>query len=477
MKVKGLKDSICKCYDWAENQGNKHSILWLIWGIYTLIIIVFAWQHEPWYDEYHAWGMVNRMDFSQLWNAMRKEGHFIFWHMCLWPYVKWLGMDWHALYFASIPPMSLACWLLLFKVRFPFLGKLFVVFSAPFFYFYAVIARCYALIPPILMGLASLYQQKKRPVLYCVLLGLLANTHAYIEGLVGILWCLFVYKEVILKWKVQSNEAKRSLLAALLTVILVLFALSQVIGGLVDISSQGYTPPGVGINSPKDWLAIFYEGYQINITEYLHRHMSRFIPNLDLVLTLFCYILLIICVYNTIKRENGKLEFILILLFGLSWQILFATNIYGMKWQRIGLLYFVVVFVLLLCNNMKTKDILVALFILWMLSTQPNYLIIKDLWRPYSTSIYEAKEIQRFIPYNASFYSGVCEGDLINVPNWNGWSVDVQQQLEKECNKDFWLLMYAYDERKNEIWRFGNDGSTVELVYKYWDFELFHIKK
>ena len=175
MKSKSLTTSICSGYNWLERQGSKLSTLWLIWGVYTLIVIVFAWRHEPWYDEYHAWGMVNRMDFIQLWNAMRKEGHFIFWHMCLWPFVKWFGMDWRALYCVSVPLMSLAAWLLLFRVRFPFFGKLLVVFSAPFFYFYAVIARCYALIPPILMGLASLYQQKKRPVLYCLLLGLLAE--------------------------------------------------------------------------------------------------------------------------------------------------------------------------------------------------------------------------------------------------------------------------------------------------------------
>ena len=77
MKAKSLKTDICSGYNWIESQGNKRSVQWLTWGIYTLIIIVFAWRHEPWYDEYHAWGMVNQLDFTQLWKAMRVEGHFV----------------------------------------------------------------------------------------------------------------------------------------------------------------------------------------------------------------------------------------------------------------------------------------------------------------------------------------------------------------------------------------------------------------
>ena len=165
MRAKRLQTKFRLFYDRLEICGEKQSCKWLVWGLYTLITIIFAFRHEPWYDEYHAWGMVNQMDFVQLWKAMRIEGHFVLWHLCLWPFVKWFGMDWHCLYCVSVPLMSLAAWLLLFKVRFPFVGKLLVIFSAPFFYYYPVISRCYALIPPIMMGLVVLYQQKKHPLL------------------------------------------------------------------------------------------------------------------------------------------------------------------------------------------------------------------------------------------------------------------------------------------------------------------------
>lgn len=476
MRAKSLKIKIRSGYNWIESQGNKQSVQWLTWGIYTLIIIVFACRHEPWGDEYHAWGMVNQMDFPQLWKAMRVEGHFVLWHLCLWPFVKWFGMDWHSLYCVSVPLMSLAAWLFLFKVRFPFVGKLLVVFSAPFFYYYPVIARCYALIPPILMGLAILYQQKKYPILYCILLGLLANTHAYIEGLVGILWCLFVYKEVVQKWKTQPHEAKHNLLASMLTVVIVLFALMQVIGGLVDMS-QGHDPVGEGKNSPERWLGIFYGGYQIDFFDWLHRHGFRFIPKLDFVLTLICYILLIISVYNVIKKERERKGLLLILFFGLCWQILFAINIYGMNWQRIGMLYFVMVFVFLLCNHKKVKYMLIALSLLWMLNTSSNYKIIKDLWQPFDGNVYIAKTIQQLIPNDAVFFLDVAsQRGLIDASIWKTWDINVQKQLEESQTKDFWLFTLQ-EKHDDAIGCFEKDECSVDLVYSDGYYGLYHIKK
>lgn len=476
MKAKSLKTDICSGYNWIESQGNKRSVQWLTWGIYTLIIIVFAWRHEPWYDEYHAWGMVNQLDFTQLWKAMRVEGHFVLWHLCLWPFVKWFGMDWHSLYCVSVTLMSLAAWLFLFKVRFPFVGKLLVVFSAPFFYYYPVIAWCYALIPPILMGLTILYQQKKHPILYCLLLGLLANTHAYIEGLVGILWCLFVYKEVVQKWKSHPHEAKQNMLVSMLTVVMVMFALMQVIGGLIDVS-QGSDPIGEGKNTPEIWLSIFYEGYQVIIFDWFHQHGFRFIPKLDFVLTLICYIVLIISVCNAIKQECERKGLLLILFFGLCWQILFAINIYGMRWQRVGMLYFVMVFVFLLCNFKKeVKYMLIALSLLWMLNTSSNYKIIKDLWQPFAMEIYAVKDIQQLIPNDAVFFVDVVERDLIDASIWKTWDINVQKQLEESQTKDFWLLIYQ-PKHDDAIGCFENDGCLVDLVYTDGWFELYHIKK
>ena len=130
-----------------ETWGNNRWILWGIWAAYTMLVVALCSIHEPWGDEHNVWSMVYRLSFSELWDAMRGEGHFCLWHLCVWPWVNLFGMDYHALFVASTILMSGAVWLLLFKLDFSFIGKLLIVFSAPFFYDFPVVSRCYALIP------------------------------------------------------------------------------------------------------------------------------------------------------------------------------------------------------------------------------------------------------------------------------------------------------------------------------------------
>ena len=42
--------------NWEHSKNGKR-LLWLIWGVFTILIIYIASQHEPWYDEYHVWAM------------------------------------------------------------------------------------------------------------------------------------------------------------------------------------------------------------------------------------------------------------------------------------------------------------------------------------------------------------------------------------------------------------------------------------
>lgn len=360
--------------------SNKQQIL--LYGsfiIYCIWIIISSIRHEPNVDEYHVWRMVHDMNLSELWHSMALEGHFISWHILQWPFVKWLGMDYHCIYIVSNFFMIIAAWLLLFKLNFNNLGKLLILFSFPFCYHFPVVARCYALIPPILLGLAILYQQKKLPALYCILLGLLANTHAYMEGLVAVLWCLFVYNHVIVEWKSNPTKAKYNAWASLITLIFVVIAFAQVVGGLIAMNN-GFTPPGEGVQSMEQWFTIFNGGYQFKSFYTVHRRI-HLIPNLDVLATLTAWICIVIGVYEHIKQSHQKgWQMLVILLFGIGWQIFFACNIYGMNWQRIGLLYYVVLFVLWISYEQSNKRWTnIALIAFWLLNTSSQYIMLKDL--------------------------------------------------------------------------------------------------
>ena len=469
MKAKRLKTKIRSGYNWIESQENNRLAQWLIWGIYTLIIIVFAWQHEPLNDEYHVWGMVFQKSALGLFKAMRHEGHFCLWHFMQWPFVKWLGMDWRSLHVVSIPLMSLAVWLLLFRVEFPFIGKLLVIFSAPFFYYYPVVARCYALIPPILMGLSVLYQRKKHPILYCILLGLLANTHAYMEGLVAVLWCFFVWKHV---WKIRKTNpktAKRNALAATTTLVLVFFAFIQVAMGLLDMAN-GWRPGGGGPMKPEQWFQRFNYCYQIDICHHIKNYVSASFPDFDLLLTLCGYVMVIILSHLVFQSYDNKRrkESLVILFCALAWQVFFASNLYGPHRNMTLLLCFSLLAVWLFNYPFgKPKYICLTLFFLWLLHTSSSFDAIKDLWVTIDPSVSIAKKIDSDMPDDCDtlYINHWVINDLI--PRKKVWLSQKRiSKLNKAEKVDAWCLILGEEPIQLENCTIDEVGSyQIHLAY------------
>ena len=472
------KLNIMKVNKWL----NSPSFYWGSFLIYCLWVIISAIQHEPNGDEYHVWGMVYDMNLSELWSTMSSEGHFITWHILQWPFVKWLGMDYHCIYIVSVSLMILAAWLLIFKLDFNIIGKLVILFSAPFCYYFPIVARCYALIPPILVGLAILYQKKEKPFLYCLLLGLLANTHAYIEGLVAILWCLFVYNQVYCLWKTNPIEAKRNLYASLITIAFVIFAFAQVVGGLISVE-QGINPPGEGKNTLERWFTIYNNKNRFKLFTTLHDYF-RFIPKLDVLATILLWIFVVIGSYECIKHSKHiKWQIICILFFGISWQIFFACNIYGMNWQRIHLPYFILVFVVwIIYEKGKKKWSNIALIAFWMLNTSSQHVMVKDFCQRKECDVEIAKQYDALItedaPCYVDFFIGVHE--LMKhrfervTPNMSD-STESEKILCSLTSKtgDCYLLLIT---RRLEI--YSNNWHVDTLIYTdEWSNKLYYIKK
>ena len=156
---------------------NKRN--WLLLAGYLVCVILLALIHEPWLDELHAWVMARDMSFSELWSAMKVEGHFCLWFWILMPFAKaGLGVYW--LQIISIAFMLVAAWILVFKTDFSLIAKAAILLSFPMVYQFPVISRCYVLIPPILFGIALCYKNLgKNKWLFAVLVGMLAHTHVY----------------------------------------------------------------------------------------------------------------------------------------------------------------------------------------------------------------------------------------------------------------------------------------------------------
>lgn len=168
--------------------------------IYALITLVVVLHHEIWADEAQAWMIAKSLPLTGLFKHLVNEGHPSFFYLLIMPFAKLLkGTE-------AILSMQILCWFssvfsvfLIFQFS-PFnrLAKFAVAFSAGFLYFFPVIARSYSILPLLVFLLAVFYPKAKdKPVLYSILLILIANTHIIMFGFASLLGFLFFYESFI----------------------------------------------------------------------------------------------------------------------------------------------------------------------------------------------------------------------------------------------------------------------------------------
>ena len=164
---------------------KKEALLPLL--MYLALNVLLVLMHEPWRDETQSWLLVRELSFGELFSAMSAEGHPCLWFMLLMPFVR-LGLPFWSIYILSVGAMLFAGYLFLMRSPFSRPVTCLCFFSALFFYFMPVIARVYAIIPPLLMLLAMAYPKRhERPYRYAALLALLCQTHVVMCGLIGAL--------------------------------------------------------------------------------------------------------------------------------------------------------------------------------------------------------------------------------------------------------------------------------------------------
>ena len=215
----------------AGADGKLLSALFCVWCVITLMSVI---SHEPWFDEIHAWQIAG-YSLRQIFDEMGYEGHFMPWFLLLYPFAH-AGFPVMTMNIISWAANAAAVFMFIRRAPFPIYIKILVMFTVPFLYINPALARPYVLIPLLLFLLAQFHRTAgKRPVLYCTLLALMANTHLYMEGFVGAAFLLFFFREVVPAWK-ASGRRERLRLAAACAVMLagVLFAFLQVLPSLTQ---------------------------------------------------------------------------------------------------------------------------------------------------------------------------------------------------------------------------------------------------
>jgi hypothetical protein len=163
---------------------------WLLFYSFIIISIVLMCFHEPWRDEAQVWLYVRDNSLWGLFTHLHFEGHPFVWFLLVFPLAK-LGLPYASMFVLCLILSSVTVWLIAFKSPFHYVVKILIIYSCLIAYQYNIVARNYVLLPLFLVAIAVLFKERysSKPLLYGILLALLANSHIF--GALAVLIILF----------------------------------------------------------------------------------------------------------------------------------------------------------------------------------------------------------------------------------------------------------------------------------------------
>ena len=182
---------------------------WFVFTGYT------ALRHEPWMDELMVYIKARDMSLAGLLADVKVDGNFALWSILISLFAK-AGFPAGILTCVSFALCAALVLLFLLKSPFPVYEKAAFIFTTAASYHYPVVARPYVLFALLTFLLASLWEKRRsHPVLTGILIALMAHTHLYAEGFVGILMLYILVSDIILPWKLLGAGEKKRRLAGL----------------------------------------------------------------------------------------------------------------------------------------------------------------------------------------------------------------------------------------------------------------------
>jgi len=176
-------DAARYCYPKRPPVTTPGRLRYIALSAYALLAAFTVPRHEPWADEAQSWLLARDASLVELWgHLLHYEGTPGLWQTLLHALIR-LGLPYAAYGFVSAALGLAAVYLLLRYAPFPLFIRVLLPFTYYLCYQYAVIARSYALIAPLLFAIAALYPQAlRKPAWMTLLLCLLAgvSVHAFL---------------------------------------------------------------------------------------------------------------------------------------------------------------------------------------------------------------------------------------------------------------------------------------------------------
>ena len=185
-----------------------------VFSAYVILLVVMVATHEPWMDEAQAWLLVKDASLTDIFvKYLRYEGSPGLWHLILVIPAK-LGFPYFTINILAAGFSILAVWLFLRYSPFPVFIKTLFPFSYFILYQYSVVARSYCLIAPLLFLIAIKFKDRiRQPVIFVVLLSLLAYVSAHAALIAGAFFLLYLV-DAAKSWKSLDKRSKINQIAA-----------------------------------------------------------------------------------------------------------------------------------------------------------------------------------------------------------------------------------------------------------------------
>lgn len=388
-----------------KNLVNKIFII-LCFIIYMITIIMISSFHEAWEDEAQAWLIARDLDFLQIIEQMKYEGHSFMWHYLLAFFAK-SGLPYIFTNILMFVFAGAICLLILIKAPFKNITKILILFSSVFLYYMPIILRPYIIIPLMLIILSILNEKpEKYPIAYGVCIAILSNTHIIVLGFATIIYMFYLKEELLDKFYTNSKKQNYKLIIGAIIAFLGILL-------VVIMAIMGYIFSIAATHGTDQIISVLYRAVDFG------KNLSKVFIGLNkntsviILLEVLLFLSLIIKAFRVNKKQG------IIFLVGLMFYLYVQLAIFGIYTdQRTALIY---VFILFLSWNMasasehknKMTFFEILLIIITILSL-PNTInvIYQDIKYPYNDS----KAVADYINKN------IEEGSIFITVNWDSIS-------------------------------------------------------
>lgn len=331
------------------NKKTSNIIIVIAYAIITLLCIL---NHELTTDEIQVWQLCKNLNLNELIRQLHNEGHPGFFYIITMPFAK---------IFTDIIYMQIICWLttiggvyiLLEYAPFRWYSKLSIILSAGFLYYLPVVARSYSIIPLLVFLSAILYERRKRnPILYGVILMLLANTHIIMLGFVGMLFLMFLMD--IIREKLYTK--KENIIAGIIIFAGIIIVVMQLYDTTTSNNFVHYKFDNIAGNIQTVVLKFFINSYKYsNIVKDEER-----IYIWDIV-TILVMVINFILLFKDLYKKDKKIYYSILL--GILFQIMvyILTYPYLMYVNRIFCAYTIIIFGCWVVKQSKELNIMLSI--------------------------------------------------------------------------------------------------------------------